>query len=118
LLADWSRRLLASDTVTHADASLRHVRENKFFADLRGNSITQQRVRMQCQLTGICVDEQSGKFESMRTLAPPVGRGWEWLTGNAWDWAGELARLPELLAEKAAAPSVEAGDYDLVIDPS
>jgi TldD protein len=118
LLADWSRRLLASDAVTHADASLRHVRENKFFADLRGTSITQQRVRMQCQLNGVCVDEQSGRFESMRTIAPPVGRGWEWLSGDAWDWAGELARLPELLAEKAAAPSVEPGDYDLVIDPS
>jgi TldD protein len=118
LLADWSRRLLASDAVTHADASLRQVRENKFFADLRGTSITQQRVRVQCQLNGVRVDEQSGRFESMRTIAPPVGRGWEWLTGNAWDWARELAELPELLAEKAAAPSVEPGSYDLVIDPS
>jgi TldD protein len=61
-------------------------------------------------------------FETMRTLAPPVGRGWEWLTGPAtgdgWDWDGELAQVPELLAEKLAAPSVEAGTYDLVIDPT
>src|SRR4051795_12836384 len=118
LLADWSRRLLASDSVTHADASLRQVRENKFFADLRGTSVTQQRVRMQCQLNGVCIDEQTGRFESMRTTAPPVGRGWEWLSGDAWDWANELAQLPELLDEKASAPSVEPGDYDLVIDPS
>ena len=34
-------------------------------------------------------------------------------TGSA-----ELARLPELLAEKLAAPSVESGTYDLVVDPS
>jgi TldD protein len=118
LLADWSRRLLSSDAVRHADASLRQVRENKFFADLGGTSMTQQRVRMQCQLTGVWVDEQSGRFETMRTIAPPVGRGWEWLSGDAWDWSGELAELPELLAEKAAAPSVEPGDCDLVIDPS
>ena len=26
--------------------------------------------------------------------------------------------MPELLAEKLRAPTVEAGDYDLVIDPS
>jgi TldD protein len=118
LLADWSRRLLGSDVVAHANASLRQVRENKFFADLAGSTITQQRVRVHCQLTGTWVDEQSGRFESMRTLAPPVGRGWEWLTGNGYDWSAELAELPELLAEKAAAPSVEAGPYDLVIDPS
>jgi TldD protein len=58
----------------------------------------------------------------MRTLAPPVGRGWEYLVGSpregAWDWEGELAQLPELLAEKLAAPSVDADVYDLVIDPS
>src|SRR3954466_3469270 len=118
LLAEWSRRLLESDAVTHANASLRQVRENKFFADLHGTSVTQQRVRMQCQLNGVCIDEQTGRFESMRTTAPPVGRGWEWLSGDTWDWANELARLPERLAEKASAPSVEPGDYDLVIDPS
>jgi TldD protein len=118
LLADWSRRLLGSSAVAHADASLRQVRENKFFADLAGSTITQQRVRLQCQLTGIWVDEQTGRFESMRTVAPPVGRGWEWLTGDGYDWAKELEEIPELLAEKASAPSVEAGRYDLVIDPS
>src|SRR3954454_20881142 len=118
LLAEWSRRLLESEAVTHADASLRQVRENKFFADLRGTSVTQQRVRMQCQLSGVWIDEKTGRFDSRRTTAPPVGRGWEWLSGDAWDWAGELAQLPERLAEKASAPSVEPGDYDLVIDPS
>ncbi|HMC70370.1 MAG TPA: TldD/PmbA family protein, partial [Mycobacteriales bacterium] len=118
LLAEWSRRLLSSPAVSHTDASLRMVRENKFFADLHGTTTTQQRVRMQCQLTGMWVDERSGRFESMRTIAPPVGRGWEWLTGDVHDWAGELDELPGLLAEKAAAPSVEPGAYDLVIDPS
>jgi TldD protein len=54
----------------------------------------------------------------MRTLAPPVGRGYEWLTGTGWDWDAELAELPSLLAEKLAAPSVEPGVYDVVVDPS
>lgn len=54
----------------------------------------------------------------MRTLAPPAGRGWEYLTGTGWDWDAELAGIPELLAEKMRAPSVEAGAYDLVVDPS
>src|SRR5205823_13075686 len=60
----------------------------------------------------------AGRFETMRTLAGPAGRGWEYLTGEGWDWDAELARMPELLAEKVKAPSVEAGAYDLVIDPT
>ena len=53
----------------------------------------------------------------MRTIAPPVGRGWEFLTGG-YDWDAELAQLPEYLAEKSQAPSVEPGRYDLIVDPS
>jgi TldD protein len=40
------------------------------------------------------------------------------VTGTGWDWDAELAEMPELLAAKMAAPSVEPGRYDLVIDPS
>ena len=54
----------------------------------------------------------------MRTLAPPAGRGWEYLTGTGWDFDAEIAALPGLLLEHAKAPSVEPGVYDLVIDPS
>ncbi|SFF16287.1 TldD protein [Actinacidiphila alni] len=120
LLSEWSARLLAADGVDHADASLLTVQENKFYADTAGTTTTQQRVRLQSQLTAVSVDPATGDFDSMRTLAPPVGRGWEYLTDPAagWDWDAELARIPELLAEKMRAPSVEAGAYDLVVDPS
>jgi TldD protein len=118
LLADWSDRLLAADGVDHADAALMTVQENKFYADTAGTVTTQQRVRLQSQLTAVAVDPATGDFDSMRTLAPPVGRGWEYLTGTGWDWDAELERIPELLAEKMRAPSVEAGAYDLVVDPS
>ncbi|MER7204510.1 peptidase C69 [Streptomyces sp. CB01635] len=118
LLADWSARLLGADGVDHVDASLLTVHENKFYADTAGTVTTQQRVRLHPQLTAVAVDGTSGEFDSMRTLAPPVGRGWEYLTGTGWDWDRELAEIPELLAEKMRAPSVEAGLYDLVVDPS
>ncbi|MBH5334207.1 TldD/PmbA family protein [Streptomyces pactum] len=118
LLAEWSSRLLAADGVAHVDASLMTVQENKFYADTAGTTTTQQRVRLHPQLTAVAVDAASGEFDSMRTLAPPVGRGWEYLTGTGWDWDAELAEIPSLLAEKMRAPSVEAGTYDLVVDPS
>ncbi len=46
-------------------------------------------------------------------------RAGKYPTGTGWDWA-ERARagFPELLAEKMRAPSVRAGSYDLVVDPS
>ncbi|GAA3307148.1 TldD/PmbA family protein [Streptomyces cinereospinus] len=118
LLAEWSGRLLAADGVDHVDASLLTVHENKFYADTAGTVTTQQRVRLHPQLTAVSVDESTGEFDSMRTIAPPVGRGWEYLTGTGWDWDAELAELPGLLAEKMRAPSVRPGLYDLVVDPS
>jgi TldD protein len=119
LLQEWSRQLLAADTVRHADASLRQVKENKFYADLAGTTTTQQRVRVQCQLEASWVDEASGRFESMRTIAAPAGRGWESVCRpEVHDWQAEVDELPSMLAEKAGAPSVQAGRYDIVIHPS
>ncbi len=115
LLARWSQVLLAHPVVSHADASLQQVRERKFYTD-GATTTTQQRIRVHPELTAIAVTESG--FDDMRTLAPPAGRGWEYLTGTGWDFAAELAELPELLAEKLRSPSVKAGRYDLVIDPS
>ena len=117
-LAELSERLLAADGVDHVDASVMHVLENKFYADTAGTMTTQQRVRIHPEVTAVHVDRGAGAFYSMRTLAPPAGRGWEYLTGTGWDFDAEIAELPELLREHAKAPSVEPGRYDLVIDPS
>src|SRR5215831_21075766 len=129
LLAGWSSGLLGHDRIDHVDASLRQVRECKFYTD-GATTALQQRVRVLPEVTAIAV-EPGGRFETMRTLAPPAGRGLEYLGGSpwagpaggagraaAWDFPGELAEMPELLAGKLAAPSVRAGRYDLVIDPS
>jgi TldD protein len=120
LLAGWSAQLLEHPVVSHVDASVYQVKECKFYTD-GSTTTTQQRVRLHPELTATAVTETG--FDDMRTLAPPVGRGWEYLTGSAgnhrvWDFPAELAALPELLAAKLQAPSVEAGRYDLVIDPS
>jgi TldD protein len=118
LLADWSAGLLAHDVVAHAEAVAHSVKENKFYADLAGTVSTQQRVRVHVALEANGVDKESGRLDTMRTLAAPAGRGWEWATGRGYDWAADLDELPEHLAEKLRAPSVEAGSYDLVIDPT
>ena len=116
LLGDWSRGLLAHPVVSHTDASLLQIKECKFYSD-GATTATQQRVRLHPELTAIAVTDD-GRFDDMRTLAPPAGRGWEYLSGTGWDFPAELAELPELLAAKLSAPSVQPGSYDLVVDPS
>lgn len=119
LLDDYAGRLLAADGVDHVSASLNAVKEQVFYADSFGSSITQQRVRLHPAFDAVAVNAAEGSFESMRTLCPPLGRGWEGLAGDdVWDWSSELRQVPELLAEKTKAPSVQAGPTDLVIDPT
>jgi TldD protein len=117
LLSGWSAALVAAPGVDHSFGSLQQVVENKFYADLAGTTTTQQRVRLQPDVEVYGTNDRTGTFDSMRTVAPPVGRGWEYLT-DGYDWDTALGELPPLLAEKLVAPPVEAGRYDLVVHPS
>jgi TldD protein len=118
VLMEWTAQLIADRRVDHADAGLMAVQEDKFYADAAGTRTTQERVRLHPAVTAVAVDPSSGAFETMRTLAPPAGRGWEYVRGTGWDWNAELASLPSLLEEKMRAPAIDAGVYDVVIDPS
>jgi TldD protein len=117
LLAEWSSALMADDGVDHVTAEVLAVTEDTFYADLAGTEATQRRVRVHPVVEALALDPEGG-FETMRTVAPPAGRGWEYLLGEGWDWDTELATLPGLLADKVRSPSVDAGRYDLVVDPT
>lgn len=116
-LRELSSKLQSSPRVQHVLASVDAVVEQKLYVDAGGTTFRQHRVRIHPELTAIAVDETSG-FETLRTLAPPTARGWEYLMGTGWDWDEELEAMPGLLGEKLAAPSVSPGVYDLVIDPT
>jgi TldD protein len=117
LLEDWSGRLLRSPHVDHVTAHVLAVSEEKHYGDLEGTTALQRRVRVHPQVDALALGDDGG-FEELRTVAPPAGRGWEYVEGEGWDWDAELASMPDLLAEKLVAPSVEPGRYDLVIDPT
>ncbi len=118
LLIDWTNRLREHHVVEHASASLQQVQENKYYADLTGTRTTQQRVRLQPGFEAMGSDAGTGAFDSMSSIAPPVARGWEYLIEGPWDWDTELLEVPDLLAEKLKAPTVDPGVYDLVIHPT
>lgn len=115
-LTQLSEQLAGAAGVSHVDASAWYVLENKFFANLTGTRTMQQRVRIHPAFTAVAVHD--GGFDTLRTIAPPTGRGWEYLTGTGWDFEAELDELPSQLAELVAAPTLSAGPSDLVIDPS
>jgi TldD protein len=115
VLSEWCGRLLAHAAVDHVYAKIKTTQENRFYADSAGTTTVQQRVRIYPQVTAIAISSANNSFEAMRTVGPPSSRGWEYVLGDGWDWDSELAQLPELLAEKKAAPSIAAGEYDLVI---
>jgi TldD protein len=117
LLEAWSRKLLDAPGVSHVTARLLAVSELKHYVDTSGTIATQRRVRMDPDIEVVAVADD-GDFETMRTIAPPVARGWEYMEGDGWDWQGELDRLPGQLLEKLRSPSIEPGRYDLVIDPT
>ncbi|MEA9740232.1 TldD/PmbA family protein [Xanthomonas campestris pv. raphani] len=110
------------------------INEQKYFASSDGSYIDQDVHRLWLPLTVTAVDKASGKFRTRDGLSSPMGMGYEYLDGAA----GEKHRLPGGLIgygrsydaredaiaaakqarEKLTAPSVKAGKYDLVLDPS
>ncbi|MFS8423967.1 TldD/PmbA family protein [Xanthomonas campestris pv. incanae] len=110
------------------------INEQKYFASSDGSYIDQDVHRLWLPFTVTAVDKASGKFRTRDGLSSPIGMGYEYLDGAA----GEKHRLPGGLIgygrsydaredaiaaakqarEKLTAPSVKAGKYDLVIDPS
>lgn len=118
VLADWSTTLLAAKPVSSVLAKCRATEENRFYADLAGTVTTQRRVRVHPQVLIVGKHPRTGSTETLRSSGPPTARGWEYLGGNGWDWAGEIAAMPDQLAAKFDARPVAPDDYDLVIDAS
>jgi TldD protein len=96
-----------------ADSYCSFVKEQKHYADLSGNALTTQRLR---SIGSYTLTQVSGsEFVSLRTLAAPSQRGFEWMV-DAYPWDAELAELPDLLTQKSMAPRIDAGTYDLLLD--
>jgi len=110
------------------------VNEQKYFASTDGSYIDQDVHRIWPNFQITVVDQASGKFETRDALSAPVGMGWEYLAGRpagkvktaagaltystSYDMLEDARLGAEQAKEKQKAKSVEAGKWDLVLDPS
>ena len=90
------------------------LREMKTLVTSEGTNIAQTIIRVSPLFAATAIG--TGDFQSYEEELAPRGSGWEYveslnLPGNAERWAS-------LAAEKLTATSVEAGQYDLILDPT
>jgi TldD protein len=116
-MKEIDRVVLSDKKAQHVEFGLAQVLENKFFHSTEGTKTTQQRVRLNGNFDALRVDPATGAFETMRSLAAPVGRGWEYMT-SGYDFMSVAKETPELLEQKMKSKSVEPGRYDVVLDPT
>ncbi len=108
------------------------VNEQKYFASTDGSYIDQDIHWMWPTFTVTGIDSSTGKFETRNSLSSPMGMGFEYMEprksakipgvttryGFHYDMQEDARLAAKQVVEKFKAKSVEAGKYDLVLDPT
>ena len=116
----------------YANSILFLVNEQKYFASTDGSYIDQDIHRIWPTFFLTKIDAKTGKFETRNALSAPMGMGYEYLQAGPehkikgittlykgrYDMLEDAKSAAEQVGQKITAKSVEAGKYDLVLDPS
>ncbi|SFF05682.1 TldD/PmbA family protein [Spirosoma endophyticum] len=108
------------------------VNEQKYFASTDGTYADQDIHRIWPIFNVTAIDPKTGKFETRNALSAPMGMGYEYLQANpsdkitgvttrynmGYDMLEDVTAAAKQARAKHSAKSVEAGKYDLVLDPS
>lgn len=100
--------------VRFVTSNIQALREVKTLATTEGTLVTQTFIRSAATLSVTAAD--GGISESFTETAPARAEGWEYI--ERLDFPGNAARWASLAVEKLTAKSVDAGVYDLIIQPS
>jgi len=116
LLLSICRAALEVKGASFCDASMSFAREEKFFASSDGTVIEQSLVRSYATFLVTSVHRESGGFQTRRSLARPVGMGYEYI--DSYPWLVEARSAAEEAVLKHEAPRVQPGRKTLVLHPS
>ncbi|QPD06145.1 MAG: hypothetical protein Nkreftii_003919 [Candidatus Nitrospira kreftii] len=99
--------------IARSSASLWARRDRKLFVSTEGSRIEWDLLAVQGECTAIALHE--GRFSSRSFNTPHLRQGYELI--EAADFLREASRVAGQAVEKVRAPAVDAGQYDLVLDP-
>ncbi len=116
------------------NSALFMVNEQKYFASTDGSYIDQDVHRIWPTFNVTAIDRGSGKFKSRQAMSAPMGMGYEYMDGlateklkgpeglqlyrNSYDMVEDATMAAKQAKERLTAKSVEAGKYDLVLEPN
>jgi len=114
LLLSTNEAALKVKNVRFVNSGLQLLREVKTLVTSEGTNVTQTMIRVGPSFSATAIGNND--FQTYEEELAPRGLGWEYveslnLPGNAERWAS-------LAAEKLTAKSVDAGQYDLILEPT
>jgi TldD protein len=109
----WNK-LAKEHGANFVDSFMWFVNEWKYFASTEDSYIKQEIYRMWTEVEPTVIDKETGKFESRKTLTPPIGKGYEFI--QEFPFETEIATAVEHAKMKLKAPSVEPGKRTIVLD--
>ncbi|RUA13260.1 MAG: TldD/PmbA family protein, partial [Flavobacteriia bacterium] len=116
------------------NSALFMVNEQKYFASTDGSYIDQDVHRIWPTFNVTAIDRAAGKFRTRQAMSAPMGMGYEYMDGlesekltgpqgiklyrNSYDIVEDATMAAKQAKQKLTAKSVEAGKYDLVLEPN
>ncbi|MBI4500296.1 MAG: TldD/PmbA family protein [Gemmatimonadetes bacterium] len=116
LLLRANAEALKVANVRFVNSGLSFVKDERNFASTDGSVIIQEFIRCQPSVNITAVASDFTDFQSRANIAPPAGRGWEYV--KQVDLLANMGRWAEEAAAKLKAKSVDVGRYDLILHPS
>ncbi len=102
--------------VSFVNSSMAWVNEQKYLATTDGTRVEQYTIRGVPSFFVTAIDRAKGDFQTRNSLAQAMSKGWEYT--SEYDWIGEAKQAGEEAVQKLSAKPIEAGKYDLVLQPS
>jgi len=118
----------------YVNSALFMVNEQKYFASTEGSYIDQDIHRIWPTFGVTAIDPTAGRFKSRQAMSAPMGMGYEYMDGlesekligpaglklyrNSYDIVEDATLAAKQAKEMLTAKSVDAGKYDLVLEPN
>jgi TldD protein len=114
LLLATNEAALKVANVRFVNTSLTLLREVKTLVTSEGTNVTQTMIRVGPYFSATAIGNSD--FQSYDEELAPRGSGWEYV--ESLNMPGNAERWASIAAEKLTAKSVQAGQYDLILEPT